>query len=99
MKVIIYKHDPMLSLVRTREDILAGWDVEDFEEQAIEIPDQLALDIQTTYKKLLELSKQVAEYKEKHEDLVSKRLCRKCGKWKTGVVGELEHRRCPDCAR
>jgi len=95
MKVIIYKHDPMLTLVRTKEEAeyLFGED-EDWLEDAIDIPEELAMEVVTTYKKLLDLSSRVASYKERHEIRTSKCLCRKCREWKTNVERGL----CPECS-
>lgn len=99
MKVLLYTHDPMLTLVRTEEEAkeLFGDDCMD-DDCAVEIPDELAAEAQAVYNRMCEISQQLRSIRTKYdEEIVSKRLCRKCGKWKHGVVGQFEERRCPDC--
>ena len=72
IKVVIYTHDPMLFLVRTKEqcDELFGEDY--FDEYAKEVPKELADEIQATYEKLKNLSRHVMEYDRPHK---YKELC------------------------
>ena len=62
MKVDIYMHDPLLTLARLPEQAeeLFG---EDWIEDAVEVPDELALEISATYKRLCELSAELKKYK------------------------------------
>ena len=94
MKVYLYTHDPMLTLVRSEQETLElfGDDFDGF----MEIPDELAEDLISTYK-TLSLSDQAAKLKEKHEDATSKRRCHCCGRWKTNVKGKRGVKMCEAC--
>jgi hypothetical protein len=61
MKVLIYQHDPLLTLVRDEEESIELFGKEHFEEYSIDIPEELAKDLIKTYQHLIMLSKQVKE--------------------------------------
>jgi hypothetical protein len=64
MKVEVYQHDPLLTLVNTPEESMAdyGGDQEYYNEMlelyGVEIPDELVYELKSTYKKLIELSQE-----------------------------------------
>lgn len=62
MKVLIYTHDPMLTLVRLPNEAIELFG-EDSMDDAVEIPDTLAMEITQTYKRLCELSAEVKRYR------------------------------------
>lgn len=66
MKVLLYTHDPMLTLCRLPEEAVELFG-EDALEDAVEIPDELALEVQATYRKLCELSGRLAKIRRESE--------------------------------
>ena len=93
MKVLIYTHDPILTLARSEQESIDLFGQDYFDEYAIELPDELAQELISTYEKLCVLSEQASKLREKHYDTVSKRRCHCCGKWKVNVIGNL----CESC--
>lgn len=61
MKVFIYTHDPMLTLVYLPEEAREMFGEEVLEDCGVEVPDALAQELHDTYDKLCELSHQVAQ--------------------------------------
>jgi len=65
MRVEVYTHDPMLTLVRLPEESLEmyGGDKayyeEELEDRGVEIPDTLVHELHDTYEKLIELSSMI----------------------------------------
>lgn len=66
MKVLLYTHDPMLTLVRLPEEAVDLFG-EDILEDAVEVPDALALEVHATYRKLCELSQQLARIRREND--------------------------------
>jgi len=60
MKVLLYTHDPMLTLCRLPEEAVELFG-EDAMEDAVEVPDELAREAHETYQKLKELSEKLAK--------------------------------------
>ena len=63
MKVLIHTHDPMLTLVRLPEEAVELFGEDTLEEDGVEVPDELVLEIDKTYKRLCELSAKLKQYK------------------------------------
>ena len=63
MKVLIYTHDPMLTLCYLPDEVIELFGLDRLNEDGCEIPDSLATEIQTTYKKLCSLSQQLKAIK------------------------------------
>lgn len=63
MKVMIYTHDPMLHLVYLPEEAKEMFGEDVFDDCGVEIPEDLAQEISTTYTKLCELSNRVESCK------------------------------------
>ena len=61
MKYWIYTHDPVLTLVYSREEAIELFGEDALEEYGVELPDALVLEITQTYKRLLELAKELQQ--------------------------------------
>jgi len=67
MRVMIYTHDPMLTLVRSEQESVELFGQDYFDEDAKEIPDELAKELISTYKKLCNLSDQLEKLQQKNK--------------------------------
>jgi hypothetical protein len=63
MRVLIYTHDPLLTLARLPEEAKEWFGEDVLEEDGIEVPDELVLEISRTYEKLCELSAELKKYR------------------------------------
>ncbi len=63
MKVSLHTFDPMLTLVRTKEEYVDLFGEEGFEEEAYEVPDELAKEADEVYNKMIEISRKLARIK------------------------------------
>ena len=65
MKVWIYTHDPILTLCYLPEEAKELFGSDALEEDGVEVPEELANEINSTYKKLCQLSQQLSEIRKK----------------------------------
>lgn len=63
MKVVLYTHDPMLTLARTPEETKELFGEDYLEEEGVEVPAGLVNEAVETYKKLVEISRELAKYR------------------------------------
>jgi hypothetical protein len=66
MKVMIYTHDPILTLVRSKEESIDLFG-EDCEEDLVEVPDAIAIECIATYQKLIDLSQKLKIIRDHHD--------------------------------
>lgn len=64
-KTTITTHDPLIYLLRTREESIDLFGEDDVNETGIEVPDELIVEFNETYQKLLKLSREAEEYYKK----------------------------------
>lgn len=95
MRVYLYTHDPMLTLARNEQETIELFGDDYFDEYAVEIPDVLAQELISTYKKLCSLSEQASKIKEENRIATSKGRCHCCGRWKTNVKEKV----CGECIK
>lgn len=65
MKVWVYTHDPILTLCYSPTEAADMFGKDALDEDGTEVPDELAEDIISTYKKLCELSRRLEEILQK----------------------------------
>ena len=101
MKVVLYTHDPMLTLARSEDETVELFGQDYFDEYAVEVSDELAKELISTYEKLCALSHQVSKLRESHIEKVSKSNCWSCGNWKEDVKmvvqGSKRRKLCKEC--
>jgi hypothetical protein len=65
MKVWLYTHDPILTLCYLPEEAKELFGENALDEDGAEVPETLAIEINAVYKRLIELSRQLEEIRNK----------------------------------